>query len=137
MAKLDYALLCDAALTHPDGKVSMLGAGIDHLWGEELPIRTLLTLVFRIVWDDSELGEPSVISIRVERDGGQELAVMHGPVFPQRGPGAIHLLPVATIGHLPLPLELAEEGRYFVRFELGTHELGRLPFVAVVKTPGP
>jgi hypothetical protein len=136
VAKLTYALICDAALAHPDGKVSMLGAGIDRLHGADLPIRALLTLVFRIEWDERELDEPHIFRATLESvDNGEVIGRMEGPVDAPRGPEPN--IPSGGLGTVLMPVELPREGLHRIRFKIDNVGIGEIPLVAVLLTERP
>lgn len=84
--------LAEAATLHPDGTVSMLRAGINHLWGQQAPFMLEGSLVVRLEADITEQG-PHKFEVRcVDEDGRAVLPALQGQFRVPQGGGSINLI---------------------------------------------
>jgi len=66
-------LLAEAATTHPDGTVSVLRAGITHVWAQVAPMQFQGMIVVRFVSDIGDQGPHSFDLRCFDEDGGSVL----------------------------------------------------------------
>jgi hypothetical protein len=133
VARLQTAVLCNAASVEQSGLVSMLGAFIDTLTGTSLPIRQNVWLVSRLLFDPADVGIDQAIDIVVENDAST------GPPRPLiRISGTVRAEPTADIDPrilgggpivFPLPLEFPQPGLYHVMFSLNGDLLWDAPIL--------
>ena len=64
-------ILADAATPHPDGTISMLRAGINHVASDKLPVVLKASLVVRIECEPDDTGQHIVELLCVDSDGQQ------------------------------------------------------------------
>ena len=135
MASVDFAMLCSSALQH-GGLVSILGGGLDRVSGPQLPMQLVVTLVTRLMWDESELGHPQILRLMVEHgQDGEQLAKIDGSAVPTRAPDAATDLPVGNVLIQPLPLDIRRAGRYRVTIAINGEPLAVLPLIAETTLP--
>lgn len=134
MPSVDLALLCHSA-TISNGLISILDGGLDLVETSVLPFRWMSTFLFRISWDDNELGEAHVIRVVFEHTDGEQLANLDAGAIPERTSSNAPDLLVTTPAILPLPLEFRRAGRYWIRVLVDGDELKRLPFTVALTHP--
>lgn len=66
MARLQTAVLCNAASVEASGLVSMLGAFIDTVSGPALPVRTQIWIVARLLFEEADVGVDHTFEVLVE-----------------------------------------------------------------------
>lgn len=83
-----FAFLADFALAHPDGKLYVVGGGIDTLVFQNLPAASpQLSLVVRIEFPPVECDRPHVIEIHpLTADGQPFLPAITMQLTPSRNP---------------------------------------------------
>lgn len=133
-----YAFLADAASTPNDGKVYVLGGGIDTLGALEFPVaHPNLALVLKIGVHPMECDRPHVLSIELwDADGqvltrvGGEFAAQRHPRFPAR---AVYAQLVLNIQGLHFP----KAGEYDFQIAIDGQHYATVPlFVDQVKVEG-
>ena len=85
-------MLAEAATGHPDGTISMLRAGITHVWVQNPPYGLQASLVSRI---EAELGDSGAhqFDLRCMTDDGAEvMPKMQGQFTAPQGGGANNLI---------------------------------------------
>jgi hypothetical protein len=80
-------LLAEAATAHPDGTISMLRAGITHVWGEKAPVPLQASLVTRIEADPGDVGKHAVEIFLIDADGKEVMPKLSGEFEVARGGG--------------------------------------------------
>ena len=82
------ALLADSALAHPDGKMYVLGGGIDMLFTPSVPFQAQpFSLVLKVEFDPVECGRPHTIEVHLlDPDAGEVIPPMKSVLVPQRHP---------------------------------------------------
>ena len=119
---LDFALLADRASGQPDGKVDIVGGGVSHITSAELPSAVAsLTLVVRLLLEDSDRGTVPVIQFRVRR-GESVLSTSPSQQIPAEVTNHVNMragehaaiLVVAGIGQL----SFSEYGQYAIELLL-------------------
>ena len=105
-------ILAAAATGHPDGTISMLRAGITHVWGDKPPIPLKATLVVRIESELSDMGNHDFDIKCMDEDGQQALPPLKGKFAVPQGGGVNNLI-------LGLAVAFQKHGRYvfFVRVD--------------------
>ena len=105
-------ILAAAATGHPDGTISMLRAGITHVWGDKPPIPLQATLVVRIESELSDMGNHDFDIKCMDEDGQQALPPVKGQFAVPQGGGVNNLI-------LGLAVAFQKHGRYvfFVRVD--------------------
>jgi hypothetical protein len=126
MPRLDYAFVCHSAIER-DGLLSVLDAGIDILNVGSVPARVSFTLVARFTFQDSELGQPHVVSVVVSAADNDEVIArfdVHGvPArLPQNEPDFL----INTRLIQGLPLELRRSGDYQIAIRSNGDEVALL-----------
>lgn len=72
---LDFAVLADAVVTRPDGKLDILGAGFDTIWADAVPARhPRLVLAVRVLLSRHETEHPHRLDVVITSTDGEELA---------------------------------------------------------------
>jgi hypothetical protein len=62
--EVEYAFLADAADAPPNGKLYVLGAGIDHIYAQRFPaVHATMTVVVKLAVHPSECGVPRTMTI--------------------------------------------------------------------------
>jgi hypothetical protein len=86
-------VVAESATGHPDGTVSMLRAGITHVWGEKPPLALQAALVVRIEFDIGDEGDHQFDLKSMDADGKEILPKLSGKFgVPKAGPGSFHLI---------------------------------------------
>lgn len=97
--------LAEAATGHRDGTVSMLRAGITHVWGAQVPVPLQGVLVVRIEGELSDEG-PHKFDMRcMDEDGAEALPKIEGQFHVPQGGGSNSL----TVG---ISLSFKKFGKY-------------------------
>lgn len=135
--RIEYAFLADSAQVSRDGKLYALGAGIDRIFAERLPVtHTYMSLVVRLrlhpmecdrshhleieMWDPDggRLGPKLETDFRVGRDEkepsrdrhAQMVLNFYGVEFPREGDYAFHIAADGNhLGHLELFVRKVDE----------------------------
>lgn len=129
VARLQTAVLCNAASVEASGLVSILGAFVDtvNTTAEAGPIRQQLWMVARLVFDDADLGVDRTIEVLVEaleldeptvQEQLPALVQISGVVRAERPPDADPRLLGGGPLVLPLALEFPDTGLYHVTLSL-------------------
>lgn len=79
--------LAEAATGHPDGTVSMLRAGINHVWGDKPPFPLQAALVARIETDMGDVGQHQAEIKCMDEDGQQVIPALIGQFEAPEGGG--------------------------------------------------
>ena len=84
--KIPLAFLADAAVVHPDGKLSALGCGIDSVNATQFPVQLgNLAVVTKIEFAPTECGRQHIIEVLpLNADGKPFSNLMRQPVTPPR-----------------------------------------------------
>ena|ERR1035437_2221363 len=129
--KINYALLADLAQATPDGKVNILGGGIDQLMAPEFPIvQPVLTLVARIEVAASECDKDHRFQVLFwDQDGNQLPPTVDGHFTAQRNP-----VNPAGISNIQLAIMMSQvaiprAGDYSFRIMLDDREEANLPLL--------
>lgn len=136
MPKLDYAFLAHAAMVDSLGLLSVLGAGISLLRGQQFPLRQQVTLVGRITWEGTEHEEAHLLRVLAQHPDGETLWDQHHPLQPVTMAPDPDLPPFSGFA-LPLFLEMRRPALYVVTIRLDGEDLGKLPLRAEAMLPQP
>jgi hypothetical protein len=72
---LDFAVLADAVVARPDGKLDIMGAGFDTVFAADLPAQhRRLVLAVRVLLSRHETESPHWLDVVVQATDGAELA---------------------------------------------------------------
>jgi hypothetical protein len=84
--RVALALLADMALAHPDGKVYILGGGIDMLFTPTVPFQSQpFSLALKIEFASVETDRPHTIEVHLlDPDGHAVMPAMKNVVVPRR-----------------------------------------------------
>ena len=85
-------LLAEAATGHPDGTISMLRAGITHVWAHAQPFGLQASLVSRIEAEMGDAGAHNFDLRCMNDDGGEVMPKMQGQFTAPQGGGANNLI---------------------------------------------
>ena len=130
MARLQAAVLCNAASVEASGLVSILGAFVDtvNTTAETGPVRQQLWMVARLLFVDADIGVDHTVEVLVEpleldepvAQGGEipPLVQISGVVRAERPPDADPRLLGGGPLVLPLALEFPGTGLYHVTLSL-------------------
>jgi hypothetical protein len=76
---LDFAVLSDAVVARPDGKLDILGAGFDTVWASAVPAQhPRLVLAVRVLLSRHETEHPHRLDVVIQAVDGAELARARG-----------------------------------------------------------
>jgi hypothetical protein len=78
-----WALTCRFAETTPDGTATLVGAGLDSVWVQEVPADVGVFLMMRIAGAAYEFGETHTLAVKLidpERDEQEVLTATFGPI---------------------------------------------------------
>jgi hypothetical protein len=86
--KLDFAFFADFALAHPDGKLYVLGGGIDRVLANQFPAQSrMIALVARVQFSARELGQDHIFGLSARDQDGRDLVPqLKSVITPQRPP---------------------------------------------------
>ncbi|HET8578319.1 MAG TPA: hypothetical protein VFO18_14575 [Methylomirabilota bacterium] len=121
MPDLDFALLANAAQVGGDRLISLLGGGWDTaaVPQEAYPVGMVLNVVFRLRFDDEEVGKTHAGEIAVEGEDGERIAVVTFSLDVQRAqelpPGWKTSVPVVA----PVPVQFPGPGLYALLIAVG------------------
>jgi hypothetical protein len=95
---------------------------------EAYPTGIVLTLVFRLLFEDEEVGSPHAGEVTVESESGERLTTITFTVTPQRSeeelpPGWKHSVPLVA----PVPVQFPNPGLYAVSIAVGGTPLKTIP----------
>ncbi len=84
--RIAYAFLADTALGHPDGKMYVLGGGIDTVFSPTFPFMAQpLSIVLKAEFEPAESDIPHLIEVQLLNSEGRALiSSMKTQVLPQR-----------------------------------------------------
>jgi len=84
--RIAYAFLADAALGHPDGKMYVLGGGIDTVFSPTFPfIAQPLSIVLKAEFEPDESDSPHLVEVQLLNSVGSALIPsLKTQVLPQR-----------------------------------------------------
>jgi len=130
MPDVEFALLANAAQVTSDRLISMLGGGWDTaaVPEEAYPAGIALTVVFRLLFEDEEVGHTHDGEITVASDSGERLTTVTFTVTPQTSeeelpPGWKHSVPLVA----PVPVQFPNPGLYAVSIAVGGTPLKTIP----------
>ncbi len=127
--KLLFAFLADSALSHADGKIYVIGGGVEMLSGPEFPLRhPNLSLVVKLQFSPAECGRTHPIEVQgLDSDAkpfGPTLRVDATPQrnsqFPTRPVGVQFVLNMQNI-------QIDKPGDYVFSILVGGEERGTVP----------
>lgn len=104
-------ILAETATTHPDGTVSLLRAGINHLWGTAPPYGLQGVLLLRLEAGPGDAGDHKFDLRCMDVDGGEAGPRLEGQFSVPKGGGVQNLM---------------------LRFGLGFQKTGKYTFYARV-----
>jgi hypothetical protein len=117
MPEVEFALLANAAQVSSDQLISMLGGGWDTaaVPEEAFPAGIVLSVLYRISFDEDELGKTHNGEIAVEEGNGERLASVTFSMTPQASeeelpPDWKHNVSMAV----PVPVQFPGPGLYVV-----------------------
>src|SRR5438132_4339228 len=127
--ELIYVILADAAQTHPDGKFSLLGGGIENINALAFPaIHPGLALVVRLRARAAEAKESH--DFRVDLAGPNDSYVTSQAIIGFRSTASQdepdHPVIFNLIINIPI-LVFPEPGTYLFHLYVGTQEVGNFP----------
>lgn len=127
--ELIYVIPADAAQTHPDGKFSLLGGGIENINAPAFPaVHPGLSLVIRLRAQASEAKEPH--DFRIDIAGPNDFYVTAGAIVGFRSTTLQdepdHPVAFNLIINMPI-LVFPEPGTYFFHLYVGAQEVGNVP----------
>ena len=126
--ELIYVILADAAQTHPDGKFSLLGGGIENISALTFPVFQGLALVVKLGARVAEAKEPH--DFRVDIAGPNDFYVTAVALTGFRATVSQdepdHPVTFNLIINMPI-LVFPEPGTYFFHLYVGTQEVGNVP----------
>ena len=130
MAEVEFALLANAAQVSSDQLLSMLGGGWDTaaVPEEAFPASIVLSVVYRLSFDEEELGKTHNGEMAVEGGNGERLARVTFSMTPQATeeelpPGWKHNVSMAV----PVPVQFPGPGLYVVSIALEGVPLKTIP----------
>jgi len=85
-------MLAEAATGHPDGTISMLRAGITHVWVQQPPYGLQASLVSRIEAEMGDAGQHQFDLRCMNDDGAEVMPKMQGQFTAPQGGGANNLI---------------------------------------------
>jgi hypothetical protein len=125
--ELDYALLANYAEEIPRGQITLVGAGIDSLYTDTLPITfSPIYLAFRIFYNETDLQERYLFYIHVLDSEGKDLiAPVQTEAVPSARDGEVApgIAMVICFQRLTFPAH----GAYQVRILSSGHVVKELP----------
>jgi len=129
-------MLCNAASLEQTGLVSMLGAFVDTVTGPVLPVRHVLTVVIRLLWEPAELNRPTRFDLSVTSPSGVVAARIEGAGLTEGDPNDFDpAMPAGSLIVLPLPVEFGEVGIHLVRLAIEGTVLWETPLRIQVELP--
>ncbi len=129
MPEVDFALLANAAQVSGDRLISMLGGGWDTgtLPEEAYPAGIVLTVVFRLLFDDEEVGKTHAGEIAVESQDGAHLTTVTFTVDVQRPEDLPAGWKINVPMVAPVPAQFPSPGLYAVSIAVGGTVLKKIP----------
>jgi hypothetical protein len=84
--RIAYAFLADTALGHPDGKMYVLGGGIDTVFSPTFPFMAQpLSMVLKAEFDPEDTDAPHLVEVQLlNSEGSALIPSMKTQVLPQR-----------------------------------------------------
>jgi len=119
--ELDFALLADAAATPPDGKLYLIGGGIETILSPKYPcMHGNLSLVMRFIFTPMDAGSNhSVKVILIDADGGEVIPALELSLpVPDKFPAMVRA-GVSIVGNLQ-GLKFEQPGEY--RFDISVDD---------------
>lgn len=133
MATLDFALLCNSAFPH-QGTVSILAAGLNGITAPQLPAQIPVSVVGRLIWDSSELGQVQLIRIVVHHVDGEPIGSVNIEASPEAAPQGMPSIGMFTAA---VPLLVRRPGVYQYEIHLNGTNLKTLEIVVTAALPTP
>jgi hypothetical protein len=133
--RVAFAYLADYALAHPDGKMYVVGGGLDTIFAVQLPVQVpQMSLVVKIEFAPTECGRQHAVEIHgLDSDGNPFLPASNFFAMPLRNPSA-PMLPSGVQFVLNMPLLLTRAGEYAFSLVVDGSELASIPLrVALVQ----
>jgi hypothetical protein len=133
-----YAFLADYAMAHPDGKIYVVGGGLDTLFAASVPvIHPQMSLVAKIAFRPAECGRQHVIEIHaLDNDGTAFLPVANMQIVPQRNEQAPTFPTTFQFVWNIQSLSLPAEGEYAFSILVDSQEVASVPLrVALIAQP--
>jgi hypothetical protein len=133
--RVAFAYLADYALAHPDGKVYVVGGGLDTIFAVQLPVQVpQLSLVVKIEFAPTECNRQHAVEVHgLDVDGNAFIPVVNLFAMPLRNPSA-PTLPSGVQFVLNTPLLLTRAGEYAFSLVVDGAELASIPLrVALVQ----
>jgi hypothetical protein len=135
MPSLQTAFLCNAASPDANGLVSVLGGFVDKVSALQLPVRSQIWLVARVVLDEADRKSQHVVVIQVDHtDGTEQVLRVEGTQPPQMGDFDPDL-PVGALVILPMALEFRRVGLYNVSLIVDGDRLWECPLKVETQLP--
>jgi hypothetical protein len=134
VARLEFALICTAASEGKGGTLSMLDAGIDQFGLPTLPGLIPITFVFKVRWDEVELGRNHQLVVAIDHsdpDIDRLASITLPPTMPQRRPEQ-PALPLSTQLILNMPLQVTDEGLHTVVLSVDDDPVAITPFIVTI-----
>lgn len=125
--EVEYALIADAAQTSPDGKLYVMGGGIDRIFADQYPaLHPTMALVVKIRLHPVECDKPHKLAIELWNEDGQQFGPkIEGEFEAKRQPkarsGSVQM--VLNI----MGLEFPKEGDYEFHISVNGQYLKSLP----------
>lgn len=127
--RVPFAFLADFGLAHPDGKIYVIGGGLDTIQVPSFPaMHPQITLVLKLEFAPTECGQQHTITIHpLDADGAPFLPAATLQVTPQRNP-KYPRLPVGLQYVLNIQgLMLSKEGEYAFSVVVDSQEVVSIP----------
>jgi hypothetical protein len=136
--KVVLAFLADHAVAHDDGKVYVIGGGVDRLQVDDFPAtHPALALVVKLAFQRAEFGRPLAISLRgVTSDGTPVTPVRQIMILPQATPTMVGDTVPFPFVHNMHDLVFPTEGLYTFEILANDVEVANVE-LTVVKAPDP
>ena len=129
-------LLAEAATGHPDGTISMLRAGITHVWVQQPPYGLQASLISRIEAELGDAGSHNFDLRCMNEDGAEVMPKMQGQFNAPQGGGANNLI-------LNFTTAFPKPGRYTfvlrvdnVQLDACSVQVTQVPSAPVPSAPG-
>ena len=122
-------MVCDAANTTQDGRLNILGGGVDRIFTQKFPVVGHLTLVMRMEIHPAEVGK-HIIGVRMMDGDGQKVIqpLDMGIDFPKGARFLNSILNVANVS-------LKDAGSYSFEILFDGQHKRSWPIEAVLATP--
>ena len=132
MPTLDYMILCDYVhLDNSNGKLYILGAGIDQIMAVKTPTSHNAGLALRLLLTSAEVDRKHPIEVIFQDEDGNRLIEITTSVTATRPPGVPPGAPVGAQAALNLGLPLPKLGTYSLVLIVNNAELKSIPLRVV------